>query len=373
MLGKKEHLGYTLGTEQVAAATPRAFQRRYDIDWLRTLALGLLIVYHVVITFQPWAWAIGFPVNDKPLEWIWTAMEMINVWRIPILFLISGMGVFFAMERRNWRELLQDRTVRILLPFVFGYFFIVPIIVVAVTQFYDIETTYDPGAGHLWFLANIFLYVVLLLPLLNYLKTHPNSAVLRFLSNLFRSPLGLFVVTIPVMLEATFADPDDFVLYAETWHGFWLGMNCFLTGFLFVSLRDVFWHGINRIRWIALALAFGLYLTRVSDVELGMPQNALLGFESMTWMLAILGFGAMYLNHASQSLRYFSQAVYPVYILHLPVQFVLSNYVIPLELSAEVKLMVLLVGTFGLSLLLYEVLRRIKWVRPLFGMKLSAR
>ena len=25
--------------------------RRYDVDWLRTLALGLLIIYHIVIVF----------------------------------------------------------------------------------------------------------------------------------------------------------------------------------------------------------------------------------------------------------------------------------------------------------------------------------
>ena len=27
--------------------------RRHDIDWLRTLALGLLIIYHAAICFQP--------------------------------------------------------------------------------------------------------------------------------------------------------------------------------------------------------------------------------------------------------------------------------------------------------------------------------
>lgn len=32
---------------------------RHDIDWLRTLAIGLLIVFHVVLSFQSWAsWSI---------------------------------------------------------------------------------------------------------------------------------------------------------------------------------------------------------------------------------------------------------------------------------------------------------------------------
>jgi hypothetical protein len=70
---------------------------------------------------------IGFPQNAESLEGVWILMSMINVWRIPLLFLISGMGVRFAMGRRNWQQLLKDRTLRILLPLVFGFFFIAPI------------------------------------------------------------------------------------------------------------------------------------------------------------------------------------------------------------------------------------------------------
>ena len=90
--------------------------RRYDVDWLRVCALALLIVYHVVISFQPWAFTIFFIQNKEPMEGLWPFMSMINVWRIPILFLVSGMGVRFAMERRNWKQLLNDRAVRSSIP-----------------------------------------------------------------------------------------------------------------------------------------------------------------------------------------------------------------------------------------------------------------
>jgi peptidoglycan/LPS O-acetylase OafA/YrhL len=59
-----------------------------------------------------------------------------------------------------------------------------------------------------------------------------------------------------------------------------------------------------------------------------------------------------------------------VYIVHLPVQFTTAYFLLPLPLPAYLKLILLLVGTFGVSVLLYEyVLRRLKWIRPLFGMK----
>ena len=101
--------------------------RRYDIDWLRVITIGLLLVYHIGIVFQPWGVFIGFLQSDKPLEWLWTPMSMLNVWRIPLLFFVSGMGVGFAIRKRNWKQLILERTRRIFLPFLFGVVFIVPI------------------------------------------------------------------------------------------------------------------------------------------------------------------------------------------------------------------------------------------------------
>ena len=64
--------------------------RRHDVDWLRVLALGLLIVYHVVLSFQPWAQYIFFIQNKQSLEGLWILMGLINIWRIPLLFVVSG-------------------------------------------------------------------------------------------------------------------------------------------------------------------------------------------------------------------------------------------------------------------------------------------
>jgi len=90
----------------------------------------------------------------------------------------------------------------------------------------------------------------------------------------------------------------------------------------------------------------------------------------MSWMLAVLGFGSRYLNKPSDSLGYLSKAVYPVYVVHLPIQFIAAYFLLPLSLPAYLKLAVLLMCTFSFSLLLYEfVLRRLKWLRPLFGIR----
>tara|TARA_B100001179_G_scaffold213555_1_gene182246 strand:- start:2033 stop:3073 length:1041 start_codon:yes stop_codon:yes gene_type:complete len=345
--------------------------RRHDVDWLRVLALGLLIVYHIVVSFQPWAQFLFFIQNKQSLEWLWIFMGMINIWRIPILFMISGMGVRFAMERRNWKQLLKDRTVRILIPYVFGFFFICPISAYVAMNYLGKEAQYVPNPGHLWFLANIFFYVLLLLPFLTYLKNRPGNFIFRFLRRLFRVPFGIYFMALPLVLEAWLVNPENYPGYALTDHGGWLGMVCFLMGFIFISLKNVFWRAVERVWRSAFAVAFLLYLIRLVLFQLEGEPVVLTAFESMCWMLSIFGCGSLYLNKPSQKLAYFSKAVYPVYIVHMPLQYFFSYYIIPLSIPASMKLIFLLVLTFGGSLVLYEfALKRIKWVRPLFGLRL---
>ena len=369
----------TIQNEQMVTSAPIPRQRRYDVDWLRTLALGLLILYHVVVSFQSWAFSIGFIQNYPSLDETWILMSLLNVWRIPILFLISGMGVRFAMERRDWKQLLKDRTVRILLPFVFGFFFIAPISYYIYAQYYQevgasfgIRAVYLPNPGHLWFLANIFVYVLVFLPVFTYFKNRPDNLILRTVSRMLQWPGAIFLFALPIMLEAWLVNPDFYSAYAMTAHGFWLGLLCFFIGYVFIAVNDVFWSAVADTRRIALVLGLILFLTRFLYFAFENVPNWLTALESMSWMLAILGFGSIYLNKPSSLLRYLSKAVYPVYIIHLPIQYALSYWLLPSPVAPYWKLLALFTGTLILCLLIYElILKRINWIRPLFGMKLK--
>ena len=333
--------------------------------------MGLLIIYHVMISFQPWAEKAFFIKNEESLKGPWIIMELINVWRIPILFMVSGMGVCFAMERRNWKQLLKDRTLRILVPLVFGIFFICPINVFVAVKYFNDKFVYLPNTGHLWFLTNIFAYVLLLLPLLTYLKNHPNNCFFKQLSRILTYPAALLLAALPLMLEAWIVNPEIFPAYAKSAHGFWIGLVSFFIGFTFVSLKEVFWTAAEKIRHSTLALAFALYLSRMTVFQVEGEPNALIALESMSWMLAILGYGSVHLNRPSAKLTYLTQAVYPVYIVHMPVQYAISYFLLPLPLPATLKFVILLTGTFSICLLTYEyIIKRTNWLRPLFGMKM---
>lgn len=162
-------------------------------------------------------------------------MSLLNIWRIPLLFFISGMGVCFAIRKRSWKQLLLERGRRILLPFLFGMFVIVPVHVFLWQKYYNKEITYSIHPVHLWFLANIFAYVVLLSPIFFYLKRNENGRIHRGMKKLFSTPWGLLLVVAAFVLEAMLVKPQVYETYAMTLHGFLIGLLAFLFGFCFIS------------------------------------------------------------------------------------------------------------------------------------------
>lgn len=352
------------------STAPTAFlPRRHDVDWLRVIAIGFLIVFHVLLSFQAWAGPTGFPQNDQTLDGLVPLVSFLSVWRIPLLFLISGMGVRFAMERRDWKALLRDRTVRILVPYLFGIAVLGPLLMTVAPRL-GWDAPYTLNFGHLWFLLNIFLYVLWLLGIFVYLKDRPENRLLRFFKGVLRRPFGLLLLAGPVMIEAWLTRPDYFSIYIDNVHGWLLGLICFFYGFILIAVHEEFWPAVRRDRWAALCLAVVLFLVRWRVFGFQNELRWLTALESMGWMLAIIGFGSSFLNRPSQALDYLRQAAYPVYIVHLPIQKAVCFILFPRTLSPYGKLAVLLIGTFAFSLLLYEVvLKRLKWFRPLFGMK----
>jgi glucans biosynthesis protein C len=345
--------------------------RRYDIDWLRVIAIGLLLIYHVAIGFQSWGIMIGFIANEKPWAALWIPMSMLNVWRIPLLFFVSGMGVYFAMQQRNWKELIKERTLRIWLPFVFGMFAVVPLHLLLWMDYYKMELRYQYNAGHLWFLANIFAYVILLCPLLYYLKRNENGKVVAIIKNIFSSPLGLFVMVAAFMAEALILKPVPYELYAMTWHGFFLGLMAFFFGFCFVLSGDAFWKMIVKWRWLFIGVAIMLYGYRMVQSPIPLPSYQL-AIESNFWILSVFAFAYRYLNHPSKSLEYSSQVVYPIYILHMLFLSLGSLIIFPLDIPVPLQFILVVLFTGIGCFVMYEfVIRRVNIIRPWFGLKMK--
>ena len=71
----------------------------------------------------------------------------------------------------------------------------------------------------------------------------------------------------------------------------------------------------------------------------------------------------------SPLLRYLTAAVFPLYILHQSVIVVLAHNLKPLRIGPALEGPLLIAATFALCLLGYDIIRRIGWLRPLFGLR----
>ncbi len=339
--------------------------RRYDIDRLRVIAIALLLVYHTAISFQPWGFMFGFITNETPLVSLWVPMSMLNVWRIPILFFISGMGVYFSMQHRSGKQLFADRAKRILLPLLFGIFFIVPFQVCIVQMYYGQDPVYSPGTAHLWFLGNIFVYTAILAPLFFYLKKNQDGKFAKGIKKIGSNPFGLCVLPAAFIAETVLAKPFLYELYTMTWHGFFLGLLAFLFGFCFMLTGSRFWNNLLKYRWLFLTLAVGLYVFRLQEQATGVR----LVIESVCWIYAVFAFGYKYLNYPGKALSYWSRAAYPVYILHMLFLNLASVLLFPLQMDVHLKYALVLMLTVAGCWITYEfVIRKIPVAGILFGL-----
>ena len=160
-------------------------ERRADLDWLRVIAFGLLIYFHAAIAFFPG----GIPmIQNADTSIVLRVMAgFLHEFRLALLFLISGVGVAFALRRRNRAQFMRERAVRLLVPFVFGILVIVPPMIFLEKRFigefagsfadfylaFFVEGVYPNGNlswHHYWFIAYLAIYCVIGWPVFAYFK-----------------------------------------------------------------------------------------------------------------------------------------------------------------------------------------------------------
>jgi peptidoglycan/LPS O-acetylase OafA/YrhL len=186
------------------------------------------------------------------------------------------------------------------------------------------------------------------------------------------NPLGLLIVTAAFISETLLVDPALYELYAMTWHGFFMGFLAFFFGFCFMLAGKTFWQMLLQWRWLFLVTAIAFYVYRQLQVQMKVP-NIVLVIESNSWIFSIFAFGYKYLNRTGKALRYLSPAAYPIYIIHMIFLYLASWLVFPLNTGVYLKFVLVLIFTVGGCLTTYEfIIRRVNFIRILFGLKASA-
>ncbi|MBC7939320.1 MAG: acyltransferase family protein [Chitinophagaceae bacterium] len=382
--------------------TAPATERLFFLDWLRIAAFALLVLYHVGMYYVTWDWHVKSPFAAAVGPVLEPAMLLSTPWRLALLFLISGAASSLMLARAR-PGFLGQRSWRLLLPLLAGMFVIVPpqayFEVVHKLRYggsyIDFMGLYLQGYGgfcregnclvlptwnHLWFVAYLWVYTLALWAL-SRLAPQALDRAGAWLASARRSSV---LLVLPVLWLAFARQllldhfPSTHNLVVD-FHNHALFGSMFLAGALLARAPGVWqrlagWRWrvlpVALVGWALLALYFDSYRDSAPPDALRQAQRVL--FASVQWsaVVAALGFAFVHWNADHPWRRYLVDAVFPVYILHQTLIVLLSQMLLPLGWRPWAEGPVLVAGTFALSLAGYEVVRRIGFLRPWFGLAL---
>jgi len=371
------------------SAPPAPSARRNDLDWIRVAAFGLLILYHVALVYAPYDWHIH---STHTFSWLHEALLLTNPWRLTLLFLVSGAALRFMTARRSPAQTLRARVERLIPPLLFGALALVPIqsFVEAIDKggftgnFADwLWHEFSPSGlangvpvNHLWFIVYITVYSLITIGL----TTRP-GLMAKAEAWLVKHTAGWRVLVVPLVYLIVIRIvlfPIFGITNKLTWdfYNHFLSLGAFLFGFLMVR-HEALWAELERRRHQSLIVALiALPIMMVQawhpggGTWFGIPRAIVFAIDQWAVIAAILGYGSRYLrNTRGPALPYLVDATFPLYLAHQTVLVAAVWFIRPANLPAPAEALTLVGITFGVSLLIYEIVRRIPLIRPIWGLK----
>lgn len=368
------------------------YERRYDIDALRVLAFALLILYHCGMLYVPgWHWHIK---SEYEIEALPSIMTFVNAWRMPLIFLVSGVAISLAKPTRNLSKFLKDRFTRLMLPLMIAMIFTVPIqayiqavsngsiepgIIKFIYQYYTFGAWPD-GAfdgsdvgftwNHLWYLPYLFIYTAILVVLLK-LYTAFFDSDLKLTSRFFCIAafcLFIFVIVLKSVVKPHF--PETHALYNDFYaHPYYFSI--FLFGYLLGKAETTFWEGLAAKSWVLLAAALitfaSLQYSNAASSSI-LIKNSLVTAYMMVMIASLLGLSFKHLNSPSSLPAKFTVDIFPMYILHQTIIICLAYWLIPLEVGTTLESSVIVSVTYlSCYLATRFLLRPVPWLGKAFG------
>ena len=395
---------------RIPAAAPA---RRGELDALRALVVVGLVFFHTAVIF-----GVGeFPVKAGAENRVVTVLIAFGAtWGMPLLFLISGMGVRYSLRSRDAGAFARERLRRLGVPLLVGLLTLVPLQDYLglrraggqtspgefYASFWDLRPALDfplPvtadrfATGHLWFLACLLALSLLLLPGLEWLRRPAGARLAERLGGLLARPGG-------ILLPAVAIAAVEVALGSEVGHGGW-GLGSYalflLCGYL-VAADPRIGEALQR-HWrpaaalgLLLFVAAGVAAFAAVDAQvdpftamdpLSLAFRLLKGVDGWLWVVAILGFARARIGRprptpaptatwgrARRLATYANDAVLPFYVLHETVIVVVAYVVLSWPVGGGLQYCVIALASLAGTLVLYDLgVRRHPVTRFLFGLK----
>jgi hypothetical protein len=339
--------------------------------------------------YVSWDFHVKSPFAGPGLEpW----MKLSEPWRMSLLFLISGAATSYMMKGVTSLGLVRRRSARLILPLLFGIVILVP-----PQSYFEVVQKFGypgnyldflylyfghfqgfcsgvhclilPTWNHLWFLPYLWAYTVLLIGLSALWPTALKGASL--LAEVALRGVWLMGIPIVVMLSARlllFEKYPSTHAFVGDWFNHATYLSMFFIGAAFATSK-LLWTRMESLRWFALihALVFWAVLVFVRPPK---PlEHAVVAIYQWSAIVAAIGFAKTHLNNDSSFRRRFTEAVFPVYIVHQTIIVLASQAVLSFQMRPTLEGPLIILVTFVFSYAVYELVRRISLLRPWFGLK----
>ena len=348
------------------------FMRKYYLDNLRSFTILLLFPVH---TFMIWNdFGLKFYVWGGDNRIISTLIVLINPWFMPLLFVIAGVSAGYSLEKRSIKEFCMERVNKLFVPFVAGTVLLVPIQTFYARKFFfgyeggileNLKyffthvtdfTGYDGGftPGQLWFI--LFLFVISLVSLI-FMKWLPVERCEAFISQMpLWALIGLFV---PVWL----------FYYLGNIGGFSLGKNLvlYLLGYYVLADDSVMERLRKHIKRIGAVWGISELLLAAAYYRYVFYGDPAVNVVCWLGILTLFVLGKEYLNKETAFTKYFRKASFPDYVIHQSVLVALGYYVLKGVDNLLLQVIVIICSSFVITVLCYEIVRRIPVLRKLVG------
>lgn len=351
--------------------------RKYYIDNIRILCILLLLPFHTAMIFNEFgeSWYVHSQ-NNSTLASLFVVT--VYPWWMSELFVLAGMSTVYALKKRTVGHYVKERFCKLFIPILSAIAIIVPPQTYLADKFfhnyqgnffdhYSVYFTITDWSGydghftpaHTWFMLYRFVISMISLPLLSWYNKKKNKFDATKLNMVKILPMFLIIFICVPILEIEGKSVGEYTA-------------CFLLGYFILSREEV-QDRLEKYRiqlgiaWILL-IAFNciLYLEQIAYGLLWDVQRRIFGWIGI---LAIIGLGKHYLEFNNTFTKYFAPAAFPIYYFHQTIVVVTGYYIVQYAQGAFLQYISIILLSFVLTILIYEICRRINIARFLFGIK----
>ena len=366
--------------------------RKHWIDNLRWVTVLLVLFYHVIYFYNNkgvFGGIGGFGEYPEYKQYQDVVMYILYPWFMPLLFLLAGISARYALQKQTVKKWFSSRTRKLLVPSTIGLFVFHWMVGYFNTVVAAREGTFGEmpavarylmcavsGTGPLWFIQVLWVLSALLL-LIRAIDSKDRlwSACGKFFGGEEGSKGRIvFIILLGVLFwlgeQTLIKNPrpeslDGLLnLYKPLFY-----MVPFLMGYFVFSHDSVQEHVKNA--WIPLlsaACAAGVVLIattfgqdNTSPQYLSSPLNCLYGWLAC---LGLMGWFNAKFDRTGKFAGYMTRSSFGLYIIHYlviaSIGYMMKQYT---QLPPVAMYMILTVAVFTLTPLIYEIVRRIPFIR----------